>query len=83
VDNINNLHDRLLGGIVLGVHLKLIGIKLFKCEQCEKVRKTKQYEYQGAKFIEDYVPKMWKALCGKCTKRECGKRIFDRFTLGE
>ena len=55
----------------------------YKCEQCEKVRKTKQYEYQNAKFIEEYVPKMWKALCGKCAKRECGKRIFDNFTLGE
>ena len=80
-----NLHhlNKFLELSDLGILLNYLGKALFKCEQCGVNKKTDKYEYKSAIYIRDYIPKHWKALCKKCARRECGKRIFDKFTMGE
>ena len=76
------MHPVLVLGFMDGF-VKYIGRRLFKCEQCGVTKTTDQYAYQNAQYIPDHIPKVWKALCKKCFKREIGKKRFDRFLLGE
>jgi hypothetical protein len=57
---------------------KNLGKKLFTCEQCGSTKKTDQYTYQSPQYVPEYVPKIWKALCKKCLKREAGTSVFRR-----
>ncbi len=83
MDNNDTIFSNGLGFGDLPIYLKSLGRQLFKCEQCEKTSKTEQFQYKNAKYISDYDPKFWKALCKKCLKREAGKRIFNKFIMGE
>ena len=83
MDRNNDVFNYILDNSHLGITLILKGRNVFKCEQCNQTRNTEQYVYQNAKYIMEHTPKRWEALCKKCVKRECGKRIFDKLTLGE
>ena len=83
MDGTRNILHRFLVLGALGGFIKYIGKRTFKCEQCERVAKTDQYSYQNAQYIPDHIPKVWKALCGKCFKREIGKKRYKQFLLGE
>ena len=63
--------------------IKYIGKRFFKCERCGTAKTTKQFTYQNAQYIPDHIPKIWKEICGKCLKKEAGKKRFERLLLGE
>ena len=51
----------------------------FKCEDCEKTKLAKMYEYQSISFVVGYIPYHYKQMCGDCIyKKVYGTKFYKK-----